>query len=189
MQGKSVFLIRFCSVLLVTLLQVNLCFAEAQETATHAESTENVHPEVFEAIHEAPDVVEDLVLAPPHEISKSPWPLAALIFSISFGVEEAAVGASAYLIGTHKISAGFGFAALFAGVFFSDLFIYLWEYSSQKADGFAVMWMSPIIKQRPLSTWTAACGSRFLWRGSSLECLSQFILCSALQRPISIKQA
>lgn len=90
-----------------------------------AHGAEEIHPEVLEALHEAPEVVEELVLAPSPKGSASSVSFVALVFGLTFLIEEVAISASAYFIGTERLSSVAGFLPLFIGIFLSDIALYV----------------------------------------------------------------
>lgn len=85
---------------------------------------DDVNLEVLEAIHEAPDIIEHLVISPEKGVMSSPWVLGGLVFVLTFLIEEVAIGASAYFVGSDRITYIGGFFSLYSGIFFSDLFLY-----------------------------------------------------------------
>jgi len=87
------------------------------------ELNDEVIEEVTEILESAPHIVEAIIMSPDASFM-SVWMLLAFVFALTFFIEETAIAASAYLVGTERLTLYSGFLALYAGIFVSDLFLY-----------------------------------------------------------------
>jgi len=80
--------------------------------------------EALEIIRETPHLVEAVIMSPELLTGGSPWLLGLVIFALSFFIEETAIAASAYFVGTQRLPFPSAFGYLYAGIFVSDFFLY-----------------------------------------------------------------